>query len=425
MAMAPGRSRQLDTLVIGGGAIGTTIALELARRGVEVTLLERHPDHSAGASAGTAGLICPSHAETIASPEALRDGLRFMFDPAGPFALRANPKLAGWIARFTAAALAPGRAERASTLLRALSVRGLEGHRRLGRELPTGYEQRGILNVFASERDLAHGRSHADGQRAQGLVIDDLDAAQVAELEPTVRGVAGGTLAREEGHIDSLQFTRATADGASAAGAQVSTGVEALALRERTHAIEITTSCGPLHAQRVVICAGMASSRLGRSLGLALPLAGAKGYHVEVQGGTLPSRPVYLHGTRVVATPLGERLRFAGTLELGSDPEAIDRRRADAALEAGRRSLSGLDDARVTGIWRGLRPCLPDGLPAIGRTRASERVLVATGHQMLGITLAPITAEIIAALVAGEDTGHDLTLLDPDRFPTLRARVGR
>ena len=103
----------------------------------------------------------------------------------------------------------------------------------------------------------------------------------------------------------------------------------------------------------------------------------------------------------------------------------VDRRRAESALAAGRAALTGLDDARVTSIWRGLRPCLPDGLPAIGRTRASDRVLVATGHQMLGITLAPITAEVIGRLVAGEEPGVDLGALTPDRFRSVRQLVGR
>lgn len=418
--------RHAGTVIVGGGAIGVSIARELALRGVDVLLLERNRDLSSGASAGTAGLICPSHAETIASPQALRDGIRWMFDATGPFALRPDPKLAPWLARFTASAITPGRAARSTAILRDLSARALALHVALAETVPTGLVQRGILNVYASEHDLEHGLAHAAEQRASGLAIDALDADAVRELEPTVRsGIFGGTLARDEAHLDSDQYTRAVADAARAAAAQIITGVDVIAAAESPSGIELTTTVGPLSAERLVLAGGAWSARLAADLGIHLPLAAAKGYHVEVEGSVPPSRPVYLHGTRVVATPLPGRLRFAGTLELGSDPEVVDRRRAESALAAGRAALTGLDDARVTSIWRGLRPCLPDGLPAIGRTRASDRVLVATGHQMLGITLAPITAEVIGRLVAGEEPGVDLGALTPDRFRSVRQLVGR
>lgn len=417
--------RHAGTVVVGGGAIGVSIARELALLGVDVLLLERNRDLSSGASAGTAGLICPSHAETIASPQALLDGIRWMFDATGPFALRPDPKLTPWLARFTASAITPGRAARSTALLRELSSRSLALHGALAQIVPTGLVQRGILNVYGSERDLEHGLAHAAEQRASGLAIDELDADGVRELEPTVRAVAGGTLARDEAHLDSDRYTLAVAEAAQAAGARILTGIGVIAADESASAIELTTTAGPLSAERVVIAGGASSARLAKDLGIHLPLAAAKGYHVEVEGGIAPSRPVYLHGTRVVATPLPGRLRFAGTLELGSDPEVVDRRRAESALAAGRAALSGLDDARVTSVWRGLRPCLPDGLPAIGRTGASDRVLVATGHQMLGITLAPITAEVIGRLVADEEPGIDLAAVAPDRFRSLRQLAGR
>ena len=423
--MAATLPRTAETVIVGGGAIGVSIARELALRGIDVLLLERNRDLSSGASAGTAGLICASHAETIANPQALRDGIRWMFDATGPFALRPDPRLTPWLARFTASAITPGRAARATAILRDLSTSSLALHVALAETVATGLVQRGILNVYASERDLEHGRAHAAEQRASGLAIDDLDAAGVRDLEPTVRDVCGGTFARDDAHLDSDQYTRSVADAATSAGAKILTGIDVIAADESPTAIELTTTAGPLSTQRLVLAGGAWSARLARDLGIHLPLAAAKGYHVEVEGGTAPSRPVYLHGTRVVATPLPGRLRFAGTLELGSDPDVVDRRRAESALSAGRAALSGLADARVTHVWKGLRPCLPDGLPAIGRTRASDRVLVATGHQMLGITLAPLTAQVIGRLVADEDPGVDLTALTPDRFPGLRRLAGR
>jgi D-amino-acid dehydrogenase len=118
----------------------------------------------------------------------------------------------------------------------------------------------------------------------------------------------------------------------------------------------------------------------------------------------------------VIATPLPGRLRLAGTLELTGYDLSVDRRRVDAVFNAARTRLAGVTSARIRHVWRGLRPCTPDGLPIIGRTKRFENVVVATGHTMLGITLAPVTGLLAAEVIAGDEPSHDLAPLSPDRF---------
>src|ERR671935_3213948 len=110
-----------DVVVVGGGAVGACVALELARRGTQVTLLERGPHLAAGCSAGNAGLICPSHSLPIANPAALRDGLRWMLRPDSPFYLRPRPGVLPWLARYTRAASA-ARAAAGTRAIHELSV---------------------------------------------------------------------------------------------------------------------------------------------------------------------------------------------------------------------------------------------------------------------------------------------------------------
>jgi D-amino-acid dehydrogenase len=119
---------------------------------------------------------------------------------------------------------------------------------------------------------------------------------------------------------------------------------------------------------------------------------------------------------RVVATPLEGRLRLAGTLELTGTDQGVDARRVDAIVAAARRALPHLASRRTLEVWRGLRPCTPDGLPAIGRAPRVENAVLATGHGMWGLQLAPLTARLVAALVSGERPAHDLGPLRPDRF---------
>jgi D-amino-acid dehydrogenase len=94
----------------------------------------------------------------------------------------------------------------------------------------------------------------------------------------------------------------------------------------------------------------------------------------------------------------------------------LDRIRVTATLNAGVRTLRGIHPGRVTEVWRGIRPCTPDGLPVIGRSARIENVVFATGHAMKGLHLAPATGSLVADLVTGQTPVHDLGPLSPDRF---------
>ena len=153
------------------------------------------------------------------------------------------------------------------------------------------------------------------------------------------------------------------------------------------------------------------------------PIEGGKGYHVDLeQGDGDPALPVWFHESRVIATPLAGRLRLAGTLELAGLDLTVDRRRVEAVVRAGREGLFGLADRRPIDVWRGLRPCSPDGLPIVGRPDGLENVVLATGHGMMGLTLAPVTARLVGEVVAAAEPSHDLVPLSPARFRVFRQR---
>jgi D-amino-acid dehydrogenase len=246
-----------------------------------------------------------------------------------------------------------------------------------------------------------------------------LDPDEARKLEPALGlGLAGAVYHAEEAHCDSALVVRALGQEATAAGAEIRTGVEVLGLRhERGRVTVVETTAGDVRPQTVVLAAGAWTRQLTGDVGLFMPLEGGKGYHVDLDlSAGAPRIPVFLQEARGIATPLAGRLRLSGTLELAGLDLRVDRRRVDALAAAGRNALPGVAEARVQEVWRGLRPCTPDGLPALGRTRVADNVVVAAGHAMMGITLAPVTGRLIAALVAGETPGVDLSLLDPDRF---------
>ena len=404
-----------DVVVIGGGAVGAACALELARRGAEVTLLERGPDLGSGCSAGNAGLICPSHSTPISNPAAVRNGLRWMLDGDSPFYLRPRPAAVPWLARFL---LSARRAPAGARAIRSLSVASLELHAELGRRLDTGFERRGVLNVYAAEDSYAAGRREAE---ASGLPFEALDRDAALALEPALGArTLGAVYYPREAHVDPLRFVRAVGAAAAAQGVDVRRAVEVRRLRRFGEGTVVETSEGELRPGTAVLAAGAWSSGLARTADVYLPLEGGKGYHVDLEGADADPRiPTWLQESWAIATPLPGRLRLAGTLELAGLDLSIDRRRAEAVRNGGLRGLRGLEDRRVIDVWAGLRPCTPDGLPAIGRPQRLPGLVLATGHAMKGVSLAPVTAKLVSELVAGETPSHDLAPFRPDRFRPL------
>lgn len=415
-----------DVVVVGGGAIGVAAAYELARGGADVVLLERGPELGMGCSWGNAGLLVPSHATPLATPANLRRGLRFLLDPDGPLKLRARPALAPWLVRFALASTAR-REREATALVRALCRESLDLHAGLAAAgLPTGFERRGVLDVYSTEAGFAEGRAEAAEHASAGLATEVLDAEAAAALEPALAACAGGVHFPEEAHADPGAFVTAVGAAAAEAGASIRLGAEVVGLAVRgRRVVHVVTTAGPVAADTVVLAAGAWTPRIARDASLFVPVEGGKGYHVELEAGEGDPRiPLFLQEERVVVTPLPGRVRLAGTLELCGLDLSVDRRRVAAVERAGRAAVRGLDGRRTLGLWRGLRPCTPDGLPIVGRSSRAENVVLATGHAMLGFTLAPLTGRLVAELIAGR-TPTGLGLLRPDRFRPLRDALPR
>ena len=414
-----------DVVVVGGGVIGACAALELARRGARVTLLERGGELAWGCSAGNAGLICPSHATPLANPAALRDGLRWLLKPDSPFYLRPRPSVLPWLARFVAAST-PERVRASAPVIRELASASLALHAELADAgLDTGLERRGVLNVYESEEAFEEAKREAAETARAGLPVEVLETEKARELEPAVAGApAGAVYYPGDAHCDPLRFVRSVGAAASEAGAEIRTRVEVLGLRRRNGRVEaVVTTAGEVAAGSVVLAAGAWTPLLTRDLGLFVPVEGGKGYHVDLEPGEGdPRLPVWFQETRVIATPLAGRVRLAGTLELSGLDLSVDRRRVDAIVRAGKRGLRGLESRRVLEVWRGLRPCTPDGLPIVGRPPGLENVVLATGHAMMGLTLAPVTGRLVGEILTGEEPSHDLRPLRPDRFQPILGR---
>jgi D-amino-acid dehydrogenase len=410
-----------DVVVIGGGVVGVTSAYYLARDGREVTLVERG-EVCSGSSYGNAGLIVPTHVVPLAAPGVWQQGLRWMLDPESPFYIkpRWDRDLARWLWRFRAACT-PARVRRAMPLLRRLSVESLALYRELaGRDdLDFGFRESGSMTVFFSPEGLEHGRAEARLLAEVGAKVDVLDGQAARAVEPMLRpGVVGALLGHEDAVLVPDRFVRGLARVAATAGVRVATDTEVLGFRtagDRVTAVQTTR--GDLAADTVVLAAGAWSPPIGRTLGLRVPIQPAKGYSLTYRRpARSPAIPLLPAEGRFSVSPMGDLLRFGGTLELAGLDLAVNRRRVEALRRKALACLEGLDGLELLEIWRGLRPCTPDGLPLLGRSGRFPNLVIAAGHAMVGMSLGPVTGQLVARLVAGAPLPADLALLDPHRF---------
>jgi D-amino-acid dehydrogenase len=173
-----------------------------------------------------------------------------------------------------------------------------------------------------------------------------------------------------------------------------------------------------VEADAFVLAGGAETGQLARACGHPLPLQAAKGYSVTVRAPALRLvRPLHLPEAHLALTPFDGALRVAGTLELSGLNLRLDERRVAALKRATLREIPNAFDGEGSAAWVGMRPVTPDGLPVIGAVRGCPNLFVASGHQMLGITLAPATGEALARQVLSGQAPDELRPFDPARFP--------
>ena len=416
-----------DVLVIGGGVIGLTAALELQRRGRVVQVLERAPE-AQGASKGNAGAFAFADIEPLATPGIMRRAPKWLLDPLGPLSIPPSYalRIAPWMLRFWRASR-PDRhaaAIRAQAALMALSRSALE---RLIAQ--TGADallrREGQMQLYDSPASFRASLPGWDVRRAHGIAFELIEdaPARIAELQPgldrrfrfaavTPDWINTTDPADWLGHLRAQFLARG--------GTMLRH--EARALAPGPDHVQVTTDGASLRAGRVVLAAGAWSHHLARSLGEHPPLETERGYNT-----TLPDPRVELklqltfadHG--FVVSRVGAGMRIGGAVELGGLKLPPDWRRARVLLDKARRFLPGLDPTGGA-QWMGFRPSTPDSLPVIGPSRASARVIHAFGHGHLGLTQAAGTAQLVADLVTGAPPAIDITPYRADRFANaLRA----
>jgi D-amino-acid dehydrogenase len=410
----------MKVLVIGGGVIGVCSAYYLTGAACDVTLIEKGKVGE-GCSYGNAGLIVPSHSIPLAAPGIPRKALRWMLNPESPFYIkpRLSWDLLRWLWGF-ARACTPGRASKAIPIIRDLSLASLKLYRELAnlKSFDFGFHQDGLLIVFRTEEGYRDGIREARVLAQAGLKNEVLDAEAARRLEPNiVPEVCGAVLYRDDAHATPSLFVSGLAAIAERDGARIHEATEVLGFkRNGRRIVAVETTKGTFAPDVIVLAAGASTPQLAAQLNLRIPIQAAKGYSVTYERPDFPRMPLVLAEAKVAVTPMGNWLRFAGTLELAGLDFSVNRRRVEAIRAAARHYIDGTEDLNLVEIWRGLRPCTPDGLPIVGWSEQFENLLFAAGHAMLGLSLGPITGKLVSQLAVGQEPSVDVRPLAPARF---------
>jgi len=410
--------------IVGGGVVGLSSAYYAARKGHDVTIIERgNPDHDS-CSLGNAGMIVPSHFVPLAAPGMISLGLRMMFNRESPFTVR--PRLSrdlirwGW--QFWRSCT-KSHVSRSAPVLRDLNLKSrrnfLELAETIGQDF--GLTTRGLMMLCKTEHMLFEESKTAEYARELGIPAEVLTPDAASKLNPGLQlDIAGAVYFPEDAHLTPEWFIPRLTKAIDQMGVKFEWSTDVLGWRTQNRRVEaMLTSQGEVVADEYVIAAGSWSNSLTSGLKLRLSMQAGKGYSVTMpRPQQKPAMGCILTEARVAITPMGTGLRVGGTMEVTGLDTSINHRRVQGIFKSVPQYFPAfkVEDFQTLPIWCGLRPCSPDGLPYIGRAANYDNFSVATGHAMMGLSLGPITGQLMAEVLSDESPSLDLNPLRPDRY---------
>ncbi len=410
--------------IIGGGVIGLCSAWYLAQEGHEVTVIDK-TDLSDGTSHGNAGMVVPSHFVPLATPGVIAKGIRWMFDKRSPFFVkpRFNPELLQWIWQFYRSCT-PEKVDRAIPILKELNQRSSDLYREFANNpaFDFDFESKGLLMLFKDKKTANEEMEVAEKAHELGMEARVLSSSQVQELETGVKvDVLGGVYYPEDTHLYPNTFMRQLIKELRGLGVKLETGKSVIDINTSKDRVEklLLSNGQTIPVEHLVLAGGSWSARLLKKAGVKILLQDGKGYSMTYSSPvSRPLIPTILTEAKVAVTPMGNDLRIGGTLEISNLSKKIDKFRLEGILNSMPRyypelTLPALDQKSV---WQGYRPCTPDGLPYIGKSRKFKNLVVATGHAMMGMSMGPGTGKLVAQIMQDQQLGMEIDLFKVDRF---------
>jgi D-amino-acid dehydrogenase len=419
----------MHVIVVGAGVIGVCTAYFLRRAGMEVTVVERRPGVAQETSFANAGVMAPSYVAPWAQPGMPGKVAAYLFKAEAPIVFRpaANLALWNWIRRWLAECSAE-RFARNKARMQRLAFYSQEQIRALRKLHALDYEQStGYLQLFRTEQEVersaaTRGMLTELGVSHRLLSGDEARAVEVA-LHP-VTPLAGALHLPDDETGNCAFFTHQLKDIAMRDGVRFRFGETAHGFGLALGRIEcLRTSAGELRGNAYVVAGGVDSLALLRPLGIRLPLMAVKGYSATATITALEHAPmtsVMDETYKVAITRMGNRLRIAGTAEIGTSGMKLRDNALSTLIKVASDWFPAAASYRKAQFWVGARPMLPDGPPVLGASPIPN-LFLNTGHGSTGWVMACGSGKVLADVIGGRAPEIDLDGLTIDRYDRRRA----
>lgn len=426
----PGTPQQQHVVIVGGGLIGLCTAHAVLRDGHTVTIVEA--DHlGAGAARGNAGELTPQQVAPLASPNMAKDVIKGVFSPSHylTISLTKLPQLAFWGLDFILASRKRRMAAGSAALAQFLDGMFPSLDRLTDAGIDTSGQQRDGYLLTSSDEELlvsSHRGYQERANRGWGTAPGPImRGTELHEFEPTLnQEISGGYLLPAERSLDPETFVDSLIEDLTRRGVTMEIGYYVDRLTSDGRGVIATDANGVEHTftgDKVVIAAGAYTSPILKKSGVKhKKVVSGKGYSFTVPVDQMPRHLIHSKDRNAVIIPMHDRLRVVGMMEFDEKPRKFNRSRMDVLESAARTVITGADWANRYDEWVGPRPMTSDGLPLLGTVKGRPNVIVATGHNMHGLSLGPITGEVVADLVSGRTPTSDGKPLDMRPFSVQR-----
>ena len=394
--------KRTDITVLGGGVIGLSIALRLLNAGREVVLIDPE-EPGTGTSFGNAGTIAEYAVLPVGSPDIIRQLPSLLFNKNSPIAIKRSAilSLCPWLIRFLYQSMPKNAARNAqaiTSLLQGSRIRWEELSSQIGGE--SLLKTDGNIYLYPNEELLGHGIRDMDKRRELGLNAEILNLDELKKLEPNLNLSQGGASYFPDGAYmsDPGKMVKLILDATINKGCQIIN--KAASRIERTgDGIKVhLDNQSTMMTKQLVVAAGAYSKKFAQQAGDKIPLDAERGYHVEYDmAEPLLNRPCCYAAGGFYMSPMTDRLRVVGTVELGGLSPKISQHRIKHLEKGAGIFFPKLGKPKRT--WLGFRPSIPDSRPVISQSSKGNDIVYAFGHGHIGLTLAPITAEIVDSIL--------------------------
>ena len=410
-----------EVIVIGGGVIGLCSAYYLQKEGHHVTIIDQS-NLDSGASYVNAGYLSPSHIIPLSAPGVIKKSLKWMFNASSPLHIKPSLNLdfIKWALAFNKSCTV-NHVKKSAPIIRDISVLSQELYNdiKTSKNFSYHYEKKGLLMLCQTEKVLEDEIKMVHIVQNLGLEALEVTVREINELEPNVEiNAIGGVYFKCDHHSTPREFMTEMKTYLKQVGVKFCINEKAEDIELKSDKIlTVITKNKKYKADEYVLAAGSWSSILSKKLGLKLLMQAGKGYRINTQQQTGITIPAIMAESKAAVTPMNGFTRFAGTMEISEINHVINKVRVEAIAMAVTRYYPNikLTKAEKDSAACGLRPVSPDGLPYIGKSLKCNNLTIATGHAMMGWSMATGTGKLVSEIISDKDPSLKLDTFHPDR----------